>query len=145
MCNISTEKGCWSTSNHSHWFYRHHWYMGASRGRASSVSRKMDELKLLQNIICTLFKFLLILSFYLEFFEYRLEQTRHVSMISIVLSVKELDTTVSGYLIAQSFLFAFLFLVSSSFILIYLFLQLPTTTSLGSCEAFSRFWRGSWW
>ena len=85
--------------------------MGASRGRASSVSRKMDELNLLLNIICTSFKRLLILSFYLEFFEYRLEQTRHVSMISIVLSVKELDTTVSGYLIAQSFLFAFRFLV----------------------------------
>ena len=87
-----SEKDCWSTSKYFNWINWYNWHVGATRRRPSSV----------WNI--TLFCYqdhasaivLLYMGAIIFLFCFSLETTRHVSMITITFSKRELDTSSTG-------------------------------------------------
>ena len=92
-CNA--EENCWSSSNNIHWVHRHNWYMGAPRGRLTSVRSIFLSSYIVKNLIL----FYVIWLFLFTWFCWccSLETTRHVSLITITLSKKELDTSSIGW------------------------------------------------
>jgi len=96
LCAIPwAEKDCWSPSEYIYWIHWHNWYMGA-------IGRRPCHVRGIFSYICAFWR-----DFYLiaSCFHGSLETTRHVSLITIKLSKKELDTSSPGYMQSQPFLF----------------------------------------
>lgn len=99
ICNA--EKDPWSSPEHIYWIHRHNRHMGTNWGRPSTVSgwKKLLYKLILNMIYCFMFcqlNKLLLISF-LFLLSWSLETTRHVSMITIILSKNELNTSSVGW------------------------------------------------
>ena len=108
------EKNRWSSSEYCNWFYWYNWCVGAARRGTSSVriiscSPPIHHFFFFFNfkihwfLFCLIIKLLIILMA-VEPEQCSLETTRHVSIITITLSKKELDTSSTGYVSIKLYL-----------------------------------------
>lgn len=98
LVTMCAEENCGSSSDNNYWIYRYNWYLGTPRGRTPPVrSLSIWKWECIFELLHRSWPAFSYFSYGCSLLLCRLETTRHVSMITITLSKKELDASSVGW------------------------------------------------